>query len=124
MSIQYLKRAAKSPESETATARAVVEEMLAEIAKNGEDAVRAYAAKLDGWSGPVVMTAQEIERRTSVIAPEVRRDIDFATERVRRFARAQRESTHEFAVELQPGLVAGQRLIPVNVAGCYVPTGR
>jgi len=124
VSIQYLKRAAKSPESETATARAVVEEMLAEIAKNGEDAVRAYAAKLDGWSGPVVMTAQEIERRTSVIAPEVRRDIDFATERVRRFARAQRESTHEFAVELQPGLVAGQRLIPVNVAGCYVPTGR
>ncbi len=30
----------------------------------------------------------------------------------------------EFSVELAPGVVAGQRLIPVNVAGCYVPTGR
>jgi hypothetical protein len=40
VSIQYLKRAAKSPESETATARAVVEQMLAEIARNGEAAVR------------------------------------------------------------------------------------
>ena len=30
----------------------------------------------------------------------------------------------EFSIELQPGLAAGQRLVPVNVAGCYVPTGR
>ncbi len=124
MSIQYLKQAAKSPESGTGTARAVVEEMLAAIATHGEQAVRDYAAKLDHWTGPIVMTSQEIEYRTSVIPPAVRRDIDFATERVRCFAVAQRESTQEFAVELQPGLVAGQRLIPVNVAGCYVPTGR
>ena len=124
MSIQYLKRAAKSPQSETAAARAVVEAMLGEIAQRGEDAVREYAAKLDGWTGPIVMSPEDIERRTAAVAPEVRRDIEFATERVRRFALAQRESTHEFAVEVQPGLVAGQRLIPVNVAGCYVPTGR
>src|SRR5205085_8791406 len=73
---------------------------------------------------PIVMTAQDIERRIGEIPGAVRRDIDFATERVRRFARAQRDSTHEFAVEVQPGLMAGQRLIPINVAGCYVPTGR
>jgi sulfopropanediol 3-dehydrogenase len=124
VSIQYLKRAAKSPETETAAARAVVEEMLAEIAKNGEAAVRDYASKLDHWTGPIVMSAVDIERRTRDIFPAVRRDIDFATERVRRFARAQRESINEFTVEVQPGLVAGQRLIPINVAGCYVPTGR
>jgi len=124
VSIQYLKRAAKSPQSETATARSVVEAMLAEIAQRGEEAAREYAAKLDRWTGPIVMTPEDIERRTATVAPEVRRDIEFATERVRRFALAQRESTHEFAVEVQPGLVAGQRLIPVNVAGCYVPTGR
>ncbi len=40
------------------------------------------------------------------------------------FAQAQRDSMHEFSCEVQPGLIAGQRLIPVNVAGCYVPTGR
>jgi sulfopropanediol 3-dehydrogenase len=124
VSIQYLKRAAKTPDTETASARAVVDEMLSEIAKNGEAAVCEYAAKLDQWTGPILMSAADIERRTRDIFPAVRRDIDFATERVRRFARAQRDSIREFAAELQPGVVAGQRLIPVNVAGCYVPTGR
>ena len=124
MSIQYLKRAAKSPETETATARAVAEQMLAEIARNGEQAVRDYAAKLDHWTGPIVMTAEEIERRIRDIPGAVKHDIEFAAERVRRFAQAQRESIREFTIEMQPGLTAGQRLIPVNVAGCYVPTGR
>ena len=124
MSIQYLKRAAKSPESETATARAVAEEMLAEIARDGEQAVRNYAAKLDRWTGSIVMTDAEVERRVREIPAGVKRDIEFATERVRRFARAQRESIREFTTEIQPGLTAGQRLIPINVAGCYVPTGR
>lgn len=122
--MQYLKRAAKSPETETATARKVVEEMLAEIARDGEDAVRRYAAKLDQWTGPIVLTPEAIEQRIRDIPPAVKRDIEFATERVRRFAQAQRESSREFSVEIQPGLTAGQRLIPVNVAGCYVPTGR
>ena len=124
MSIQYLKRAAKSPETETATARAVAEQMVAEIARNGEQAVRDYAAKLDHWTGPIVMTAEEIERRIRDIPGAVKHDIGFAAERVRRFAQAQRESIREFTIEMQPGLTAGQRLIPVNVAGCYVPTGR
>ena len=43
---------------------------------------------------------------------------------MRRFAEAQRESLAEFETELSPGLVAGQRLIPVETAGCYVPGGR
>ena len=124
MSIQYLKRAAKSPETETAAARAVAEQMLAEIARSGERAVRDYAAKLDHWTGPIVLTPEEIERRVRDIPAAVTRDIDFATERVRRFAQAQRESIREFTIEMQPGLTTGQRLIPVGVAGCYVPTGR
>ncbi len=124
MTVTYLKGATKSPETETGTARKVAEEMLAEIARNGEAAVCEYAAKLDSWTGPIVLSTEDIERRVHAIPSDVKRDIEFATERVRRFARAQRESTHEFAMEVQPGLIAGQRLIPVNVAGCYVPTGR
>ena len=124
MAIEFLKRAAKSPESETATARRVVEEMLAEIERRGEPAVRDYAAKLDHWTGEIVMTPEAIERRVKDVAPADKRDIEFAADRVRRFAEAQRASAHEFAIELDPGLMAGQRLIPVNVAGCYVPTGR
>src|SRR5512146_142105 len=108
--IEELKRATKTPETDSRAPR--------------EGAVRDYAAKLDRWTGDIVMTPDDIERRTRDVPAAVRGDIDFATERVRRFALAQRASIGEFAIEVEPGLVAGQRLIPVNVAGCYVPTGR
>ena len=124
MPVQYLKRAAKTPESETATAQKVVGGMLLEIGRRGEDAVRDYSRTLDNWSGPVLVGADEIERRTRDIPAEIKRDIEFAAGQVRGFAEAQRDSIREFEVELHRGVTAGQRLIPVNVAGCYVPTGR
>jgi sulfopropanediol 3-dehydrogenase len=122
--IEYLKRAAKTPETETGHARQVAGDMLADIEARGEVAVRDYAARLDGWHGDIVVTQEHIERRTRDIPASVKRDIEFATAQVRRFAVAQRDSIREFATELQPGLVAGQRLVPIGVAGCYVPTGR
>jgi len=48
MAVQFLKKAPKTPEAETSAAQKVVGEMLAEIEKHGEVAVRDYAAKLDG----------------------------------------------------------------------------
>ena len=122
--IEYLKRAAKTPETESDNARTVAGDMLADIEARGEAAVRDYAARLDGWTGEILVSDDEIERRTRDIPTGVKRDIEFATAQVVRFADAQRESIREFATEIQPGLIAGQRLIPVNVAGCYVPTGR
>src|SRR5881397_2917010 len=118
MGIEYLKRAAKSPDTETASARKVVEDMLARIRRDGEAAVREYSASLDQWTGEIVMTPERIQERIGDVPASVRKDIDFAIERVRRFAIAQRDSMQEFSVEVQPGLTAGQRLIPVNVAGC------
>ncbi|HEY4137720.1 MAG TPA: histidinol dehydrogenase, partial [Casimicrobiaceae bacterium] len=124
MSVEYLKRAAKTSQTETDVARKVAGDMLADIERRGESAVREYANKLDGWTGEIVVTPEEIARRTENIETSIKRDIEFATEQVRRFADAQRESLREFAIEIQSGLIAGQRLVPVNVAGCYVPTGR
>ena len=124
MAIEYLKRAARSPDTETGSARAVVEEMLAAIEGGREKAVREYARKLDQWTGDVVVPNEAIERRTRDIPSSIKRDIERAADGVRRFALQQRESIREFSTEVRPGLVAGQRLIPVNVAGCYVPTGR
>jgi len=124
MAIQFLKKATRTPETASDSAQKVAHEMLADIGKRGEAAVREYAARLDGWTGEIVVSPADIERRARDIPASTRRDIEFATERVRRFAQAQRESIREFAVEVQPGLIAGQRLVPVNVAGCYVPTGR
>jgi sulfopropanediol 3-dehydrogenase len=124
MGISYLKQASKTPESESAAAQQVAAEMLAAIDQGREQAVRDYALKLDGWSGEIVVDRDEIERRIGGIPAAIRRDIDFATAQVRKFALAQRDSIREFSTEVCPGLIAGQRLIPVNVAGCYVPTGR
>jgi sulfopropanediol 3-dehydrogenase len=124
MSITYLKKAGKTPESGTGTARKVVAEMLAEIGRRGEAAVRDYALKLDQWSGDILVSPQEVEQRTRDIPQAIKRDIEWATTQVRSFALAQRNSIQDFQVELVPGLVAGQRLVPCSVAGCYVPTGR
>jgi sulfopropanediol 3-dehydrogenase len=124
MSTTYLKKASKTPETETATAQKVVSEMLAEIGRNGEAAVRAYAKKLDGWDGEIVLTRAEIDRRAAEVPADVKRDIDFAIAQVSAFAQAQRRSLAEFSVEVHRGVTAGQRVLPVNVAGCYAPAGR
>jgi len=124
MPITYLKKASKTPETETATAQAVVTDMLAQIGRDGEAAVRAYAKKLDQWDGDIVLTPAEISARAAEVPTQVRKDIDFAIEQVSAFAHAQRASLHEFTVGLHPGVTAGQRVLPVNVAGCYAPAGR
>jgi sulfopropanediol 3-dehydrogenase len=124
MALTYLKRAAKMPASVAEPARKVVADMLAQIGQRGEEAVRAYALELDRWSGDIVMSRQAIEQQVQDVPTTVRRDIEWAIARVRDFAMAQRESIRDFQVELAPGLVAGQKLVPCNVAGCYVPSGR
>ena len=124
MAVIRLKTASAPTAQIEAQARDVATEMIAAIERGGEQAVRDYALKLDRWSGEILVGEAEIERRTAEIPAGVRRDIEFAATRVRRFAEAQLASLREFEVELSPGLVAGQRLVPVNVAGCYVPTGR
>ncbi|MEO7335763.1 MAG: histidinol dehydrogenase [Caldimonas sp.] len=124
MTISYLKKASKTPETEAANAQKVVTDMLAEIEKNGESAVRAYAKKLDQWDGEIVLTRAEIDRRAAEVPAQVRSDIDFAIRQISEFAGAQRASLNEFSVGLHAGVTAGQRVLPVNVAGCYAPAGR
>jgi sulfopropanediol 3-dehydrogenase len=124
MAIEYLKTAAGTPETGTDGARKTVGDMLTDIERRGEEAVREYALKLDKWAGDIVVAPAEIERRTRDIPAGIKADIEWATAQVRAFALAQRASVRDFEVELAPGLTAGQRLVPCNVAGCYVPTGR
>jgi len=124
MAMEYLKKAGKTPETETATAQKVVTEMLAEIQKNGEAAVREYAAKLDKWTGDIIMSEADIAKAVRDVPAGIKRDIDFAIKQVHDFALAQKESLKEFETEVYPGVISGQRVIPVNVAGCYAPAGR
>ncbi|MNJ26627.1 Sulfopropanediol 3-dehydrogenase [compost metagenome] len=124
MTITYLKQASKTADSNTATAQEVVNEMLVNIEQRGEDAVREYALKLDKWSGDILLSDAEIDRRIAEVPKRVRDDIDFAARQVYEFASAQRRSIEDFEVTLPSGVIAGQRVIPVNVVGCYAPAGR
>jgi len=124
MAATYLKQASKTPETETATAQKVVTEMLDRIEAGREEAVRDYARSLDKWSGDIVLTEAAIAAALRDVPAEVRRDIDFAARQVFDFALAQKRSIGDFNTELHPGVTAGQRVIPVNVVGCYAPAGR
>ena len=121
--MEFLHKAAKTPETETAAARNVVNEMLAKITVGGEKAVLDYARELDGWEGKILYEQGEIEEFCKDVPGNIRDDIDFACEQVREFARAQLQSIKEFTVECS-GITLGQVLRPVDVVGCYVPTGR
>lgn len=124
MTVTHLKRASRTPETGASDTRETVERMLRDIETRGEPAVREYAEKLDGWTGDFVVPTAAIAQASARLPARLKEDIAFAHRQVRAFARRQRESLQEFEVELHPGLITGQRLIPVNVAGCYVPSGR
>lgn len=124
MSVNWLKKATKTPESNTSEARRVVEEMLATIKAEGEEAVRSYAQTLDKWVGDIILTPEQIKTQIREVPADVRRDIDYAIEQIYTFACAQRESIKDIEVTLPSGLIAGQKVLPVNTVGCYAPAGR
>lgn len=122
--MQYLKKAERSPATGEDDTRATVMRMLADIEAGGEATVRQYAADLDGWTDEIVVTREQIEAAGASLNQQTKDDIRFSYEQVKTFAQAQLASMQEFQTELHPGVTAGQRLIPVNTAGCYIPGGR
>ncbi len=124
MSIEIVKKASKTPATGEDDTAEVVRNMLSEIEAGGESKAREYAQSLDGWEKDIVLSRAEIDLAIAQVPEQTRRDIQFSHQRVKGFAEAQLASMNEFETELSPGLYAGQRLIPVNTAGCYVPGGR
>jgi len=124
MATEYLKKAPRTPATGEDDTRRIVSEMLAELQKGGEERAREYGVKLDGYSGDILVGRETVEAASGQIPQRLKDDLKFAHEKVGEFARRQRESIREFETELSPGVWAGQRLIPVETAGCYVPGGR
>jgi sulfopropanediol 3-dehydrogenase len=124
MAITYLKKAEKTPQTGTDETRRIVETMLARIEAKGEEAAIAYGRELDGYTGDIVVSADVIAAAGDQVSQQLKDDIRFSFDRVTKFAEAQKASIQEFETELSPGLWAGQKLIPIETAGCYVPGGR
>ena len=124
MAVTYLKKAEKTPQTGTEETRRIVEIMLAKIESEGESAAITYGRELDGYEGDIVVPADVIAAAGDKISQQLKDDIRFSYDRVTAFAEAQKQSIQEFETELSPGLWAGQKLIPIETAGCYVPGGR
>ena len=102
-----------------------VSEMLLEIQADGFDAVLRYAKELDGWQGgDVELTAKQVALTGSGLPADLREAIELGSERTTAFAAEQRSRLVDFEVELAPGLVTGQRYVPVRRVGAYLPAGR
>ncbi len=122
--ITYIKKAAKTPESDEAETRKVVENILNTVRENGDDEIlRHYSSKFKNWDKKLILSPEEIEQRAQSVPAAVKDDLKFAYEQVYGFAEKQRESMQEFETEITPGVTLGQRLIPCNCAGCYIPGG-
>ena len=124
MTVVYLKKASKTPATGTDETRKIVTEMLSNIEQGGEAEALRYGKELDGYEGEAIIGADQIAAAGKMVSETLKDDIQFAYDRVTRFAHAQRESISSFETELSPGLWAGQKLIPIETAGCYVPGGR
>ncbi len=124
--MEYLKSAltVQQTMSEDLKTTTIVREMLDNIRKNGETAVREYAQKLDGWHDEFVLSEAKKQQLISQVPQAVREDIQFAHKQITRFAQAQKNSLTAFEIETEPGVKLGQKVLPVNCAGCYVPGGR
>ncbi|TCJ16480.1 histidinol dehydrogenase [Rubrobacter taiwanensis] len=123
--MEYLKKGQPQEEGATRQIRDAVSEILSAVEKEGIAAVRRYSEKFDGWNPQsFVVSEEEIRRAEESVEDELKEHIEFAKEQVQNFARLQRETLTDFEKQTLPGVVLGQKQIPVNAVGSYTPSGQ
>jgi sulfopropanediol 3-dehydrogenase len=124
MTVEYLKKAPLHSRSDATETREIVRNILDDIEAGGDAKALEYAAKFDNYDGDIVLTDEAIAAASELVPDKMKRDIEFAHANVKKFAEAQKSTVSDFETEVVPGLIAGQKAIPVNAAGCYIPGGR
>lgn len=120
----YLKKATLTAQSGASDVHELVKDILSDIEAGGDEKAREYAAKFDKYTGNIILTGAEIAAACDHVPQKLKDDIQFAHENVRRFAEAQKATVSDIEFEISPGFIAGQKAIPVDAAGCYIPGGR
>ena len=121
----YLKKAAPPPPQDKTRLEATVRAMLADIAAHRDEAVRRYARELDRWEGAEFRVSQDEIRKVDRSLPgSFKDDLQYALRQVTGFAKKQLATLQEFEAEIEPGIVLGQKMIPIERVGCYVPGGK
>ena len=124
MTRDYLKKATLTAQSGASDVHDLVRGILDDIEAGGDDKAREYAAKFDKYDGNIILTEAEIAAACDLVPQKLKEDIQFAHDNVKRFAQAQKATVSDIEYEVVPGLIAGQKAIPVEAAGCYIPGGR
>ena len=125
--IEYLKKSKPEIEKieDDKKVRSSVEEILSNIKKNGDKAIRSYSEKFDDYSPKTFrLSDNEIKECISQVSPKDLDDIKFAQAQIRNFAEIQKETMKDVEVETLPGVILGHKNIPVESVGCYVPGGK
>ena len=124
MTIKYLKKAPLHSRSDDTKTQQIVQDILSDIEVGGDEKALEYAAKFDKYDGEIILSKDAIEAAAALVPEKMKQDIQFSHSNVERFAKAQKSTVANFETEVVPGLIAGQKAIPVNAAGCYIPGGR
>ncbi|KFY04577.1 hypothetical protein O988_00682 [Pseudogymnoascus sp. VKM F-3808] len=124
----HLKTASKADGASVAAQTnipAIVKGVIDDIRVSGDTAVKKYSAKFDRWSpGSFKLTKAEIDASIARVPKQALEDIKTVQQNVRKFALAQLASLKEFEVEISPGVHLGQKNIPIQAVGTYIPGGR
>ncbi|MDR3342440.1 MAG: histidinol dehydrogenase [Treponema sp.] len=106
----------------------VVMQVIAAVRNEGDEAVRWFATRFDKSSPDVFEvpqdTVQAAWHNLRDTEPELAVALELAADHIRRFSALQKSQFVNFETELAPGLITGQRVLPVQRAAVYVPGGR
>lgn len=123
--VDYLKRAEQQSQQDNNDLVDRVRAMIGDIEQGGDDAVRRYARDLDGWQNPDFRVSEDdIASARKAMSSVFKEDFAFCKKQVTEFAKRQRDSLSEFEAEFGSGITLGQKIIPVDVVGCYIPGGK
>ncbi len=100
------------------------ERIVNAVRKDGDKALRAWAAKLDGLPAKAALRIEQVDMRMALAAlpTGMRNALETAAANIRAFA--ERQMPRDWDFEPTPGLSVGQRVRPLDSVGCYVPSGR
>ena len=110
------------PKMDTTDLFESVKSVLTLIQAEGDEAVRRYSAKFDGFTDVnFIVDSSEIEESTMLISTELKEAIQTAANNISTFHKSQQQTFTK--VETQPGVVCWQKSVGIEKVGLYVPGG-
>jgi sulfopropanediol 3-dehydrogenase len=109
----------------TTASPARVTHILDDVRDRGDDALRDWSEQFDKGAPPQWTVPQQVLESAWNSLPQPDRDaLDHAIRNIRAFAEAQKLTLQAMEMEIEPGVVIGQRVVPIERVACYVPGGR